>query len=216
MDAVAPAFRLAAGDPAAVLAAAWAAGEVARQHADASEAARRLAPPVVAALRDAGLMRLCVPDAYGGPEVDPMTMVAAVAAVAEADGAAGWCAMIASTTSSMALFLEPDVARVVFGDPRSISGGAFAPNGVGRAVDGGYEVTGRWQWGSGTQHCTWITGGTLTDDGGFHLMFLPAAEVTIHDTWDSGINVAYQDGGVNPGRLAGRVEHHAFAFPKHC
>lgn len=46
-------------------------------------------------------------------------------------------------------------------------------------------MTGRWQWGSGTQHCTWITGGSTTDDGEFHLMFIDAADVTIHDTWYS-------------------------------
>ena len=45
-------------------------------------------------------MRMAVPAAYGGPEADPLTMLTAIETVARADGAAGWCTMIASTTSS--------------------------------------------------------------------------------------------------------------------
>lgn len=154
-----------------------------REHADEGERNRRLPMPVVEALRDAGLLRMCVPAAYGGPEASALTLVRAIEAVSIADGAAGWCTMIASTTSSMSLFMDPDWARRVFGDPLSIGGGVFAPNGKGVAVDGGWRVTGHWQWGSGTQHCNWITGGSATDDGGFHLMFFDATDVEILDTW---------------------------------
>lgn len=155
------------------------------EHADEAEELRRLPAAVAEALRDAGLLRLCVPAAYGGPECDPMTLVRAAAEVARADGAAGWCVMIASTTSSMACFLDPSWARTIYGDPKVVTGGAFAPTGTGRWVDGGYVVNGTWGWGSGTSHCDWIVGGANTDDGGFHLMFAPAAEVELLDTWYS-------------------------------
>ncbi len=61
----------------------------------------------------------------------------------------------------------------------------FAPNGTGRVGDGGVHVTGRWPWGSGTQHCQWILGGTRCDDDTFRLCFFPATDVTFHDTWHS-------------------------------
>lgn len=161
-------------------------GLAAAEAADA-EAGRRLTAPVVAALRDSGLFRMCVPAVYGGPEVDPLTLVEAIETVAAGDGAAGWCTMIASTTSSMSVFLEPGFAQEIFGDPQSISGGVFAPSGTAtaseRAGRRGWEVRGRWQWGSGSQHCTWLLGGCTTDDGEFHLMFMDPAEITIHDTW---------------------------------
>jgi indole-3-acetate monooxygenase len=156
-----------------------------RERADEAEGQRRLTGDVVAALRDADLFRMCVPAAYGGPEVDPLTMMEAIATVAHADGAAGWCSMIASTTSTMSCFLAPDIARKIYEDPMTVTGGAFAPNGVGKRADGGYVVNGRWQWGSGTDHCQWLTTGTLTDDGGFHLFFVPAEQIVFHDTWYS-------------------------------
>jgi alkylation response protein AidB-like acyl-CoA dehydrogenase len=166
-----------------LLAAAEHVHEVVEANADRSEQGRRLAPAVVEALRDAHLFRMCVPAVYGGPEADPLTLVRAIEAVAAADGAAGWCTMIASTTSSMSLFLEPEFARQIFADPRSITGGVFAPNGTAVREADGWRVTGRWQWGSGSQHCTWLTGGCTTDDGQFHLMFMDPADIVIHDTW---------------------------------
>lgn len=153
------------------------------------EAERRLPARVVGALTDAGFMRLCVPRRYGGPEVDPITLVSVIEELARADGAAGWCAMIAATTSSMASFLPESAAREIYADPRVVTGGVFAPNGTGRAItrDGvdGFEVDGRWSWGSGTQHCDWILGGTRCDDDTFRLCWFPRSDITFHDTWFS-------------------------------
>lgn len=158
-------------------------GEVVRAHADEAERLRRLPSATVGALTDAGLLRLCVPEVYGGPELPPARVVEVIEAVAHADGAAGWCTMIASTTSSLAIFLEPGVARELYGDPSVVTGGVFAPNGSGVREDGGFRVTGRWQWGSGTQHCRYVLGGALCDDGTFRLCFTEAENVTFHDTW---------------------------------
>jgi alkylation response protein AidB-like acyl-CoA dehydrogenase len=170
-----------------LLAAARGLAELIEAHADDGERLRRLPLPTVKALADADLMRLCVPAAYGGPEVDPVTMVEVIEAVAQADGAAGWCTMIASTTSSMAAFLPEPAAREIYGDRSAITGGVFAPNGRGvsshRNGVAGFDVSGRWAWGSGTQHCRWVLGGASCDDGTFRLCWMPQSEVTFHDTW---------------------------------
>ena len=161
--------------------------ELIEANADDGERIRRLPLATVKELNDAQLLRMCVPSVYGGPEADPVTMVEAIQAVAHSDGAAGWCTMIASTTSSMASLLPEVAAREIYGDPTSITGGVFAPNGKGAAtsVDGvdGFSVSGRWAWGSGTQHCRWVLGGALCDDGTFRLCWFPQSEVTFHDTW---------------------------------
>jgi indole-3-acetate monooxygenase len=46
---------------------------VIREHHAAAERERRLSPPVVAALHDAGLLRMCTPRSLGGLDVDPLT-----------------------------------------------------------------------------------------------------------------------------------------------
>lgn len=162
---------------------------IASECAAESESGRRLASPVVEALRDTQAFRMFVPKQYNGPEVDPVTALDVVMTLAAGDGAAGWCATIASLTSHGAGTVDPHWASVIFGDRRAITGGAFAPTGtatkVGAETGSGYTVDGRWAWGSGSQNCNWLCGGAIDDEGVFRLMFFPADEVTIHDTWDS-------------------------------
>jgi len=164
------------------MAAADRAAAVAAEHAYEGDEQRRLPAPVVEALKDAGVLRMCVPEAYGGPQVDPPTMLRVIERIARADGAAGWCTMIASTTSLLSHYVEPARAKEIWGPSRNVSGGVFARNGVATKVDGGYRVTGRWLWGSGTQHCDWITGGASGDGYSGSMWFTPD-QVTFHDTW---------------------------------
>lgn len=153
------------------------------------DAQRRLPEPLVSALIDNGLMRLCVPAAYGGPEADPVTLMSVIEELARHDGATAWCAMIASTTSSMAAFLPADSAQEIYEPVDVVTGGVFAPNGTGGAADvrgeDGFEVSGRWAWGSGTQHSDWVLGGARCDDGTFRLCWFRQDEIVFHDTWHS-------------------------------
>jgi indole-3-acetate monooxygenase len=158
-------------------------GELVEAHADKAEHDRRLPKQVVDALRDAQLLRMCVPALYGGPEADPVTMARAIEAVSIADGATGWVTMIASTTSSLSLFLPGEWAEKIYADRLTVTCGVVAPNGTATPTDGGWLIDGRWMWGSGVHHCQWITGGATADDGEHHVMFFEAEDVTIHDTW---------------------------------
>ncbi len=156
-----------------------------RAHADESEGLRHLAPAIVEAFRPTGLFRMAVPRAYGGPEIEPLSMLEVIEEVSRADGAAGWCVNISSTTSSLSGYLKPEWARIVFADPLEAYGGAFAPNGKGRWTGEGWNVDGRWMWGSGTSHCAWINGGVITDKGEMRLMFFERPQVEFLDTWYS-------------------------------
>jgi len=154
-------------------------------NADDAERSRRLPAATVEALVSADLMRMGLATAYGGPEADPLTLLTAIETLSAADGAAGWCSMIASTTSTQSLFMPPETAEEIYGDPRAVTGGAFAPTGTGHVDGDTITVNGRWQWGSGTQHCDWILGGTVCDDDTFRLCWFPVSEVTFNDTWHS-------------------------------
>ena len=165
-----------------------------REHADLIERERRLPGPVVRALTEAGVFRLFIPRALGGAEVDPMTACRVVEAIATADGAAGWCAMIGACYGLFAGLLPEEAAREVYGDPEVVVAGAFRPNGVARVVDGGYRAEGRWPLGSGITHSTWVLGGCRVFDGeaprlaeggrpDVRLLFFPAPEAEIIDTW---------------------------------
>lgn len=166
-------------------------GPLVEERAEAAESLRHLPADLVRALAEPGLFRMCVPRALGGPECDPRTVCRVIEEIASHDGAAGWCVMIASTTSVLAAYLPEPFASEIYADPGAITGGTFAPNGRAVAAGEGHLVSGRWQWGSGSSHCDWLCTGCLADrldDGGgqdFRLMFLPRDDVEIVDTWYS-------------------------------
>src|SRR6185295_2548295 len=56
-----------------------------REHADASERARRVAPAVIDALRESNVFDLMVPRSLGGLEADPATLVRVIEDVSIAD-----------------------------------------------------------------------------------------------------------------------------------
>lgn len=166
-----------------------------RDRSEEIEAARRLPDDVADAIRDEALFRSWVPAAYGGPEHSAMAGLEQIAAVAEADGAAGWCVMIAQTTSLWSYTLPPEWGRKIFGPADAVAGGWAYP--AGRAVPlpgGGLRVTGRWSWGSGIHHCTTVGGGVVLVDAdgvprpradglAVTVAFFDLEDVEIHDTW---------------------------------
>ena len=164
--------------------------------ADEIEAGRRLPADLAQKLAAAGLFRIAQPRAYGGTECHPGDIVRVIEETSRADGSVGWCVMIGAVTATLAALLPERWAREIYGsNPLVITGGAVAPSGKAVPIPGGYRVTGRWQWGSGTQNCRWICGGSLVIDGGkprlldsgdpeLHLMVFEASQVEILDTWN--------------------------------
>jgi alkylation response protein AidB-like acyl-CoA dehydrogenase len=150
---------------------------------------RTLPRDVVDELAHAGLFKLYVPARYGGAEVSAADGLAVMEEVAAHDGSTGWCVMIAMTTGLIGGFLPPEHATAIYGLDGAITGGFAAPMGRGRRTDGGIEVNGRWQWGSGIQHCTTIGGGCVVHSGAdderpsAKFVLFDRDDVEILDTW---------------------------------
>jgi alkylation response protein AidB-like acyl-CoA dehydrogenase len=126
--------------------------------ADEIERLRQLPERVFAPLAEAGLFHMMVPRSIGGGEVDPMTYVQALEAIAQADASTAWSMGQNSGCAMSSAYLEPAVAREVFSPPHGIlAWGPFAPaSGRAVVVKGGYKVTGRWSFASGSRHATWL------------------------------------------------------------
>ena len=127
------------------------------EHAPLSEKLGRLDAPTFEALRSTRLLPLACPCELGGLEVDPVTLLEVLEALARIDASASWGLGILAGTSLMAgAFLPAACARRLFAKGVPPMAGMVAPNGKAEPAAGGYRVKGRWAFGSGIHHADWV------------------------------------------------------------
>jgi alkylation response protein AidB-like acyl-CoA dehydrogenase len=166
------------------------------EHADGAEEARSPSPAVVAAMADAGLFRLGTPAVYGGAQTDPLTIIAVLEAVAEADGATAWTLMVGLEAGLIIAAMEPSAASALTErHPGLVMCGSFAPAGRAMPGDGGLAVSGRWPYASGCTVADYFCGGCLVVDGDgrpvraaddapiVRQVIVPRADYVVDDTW---------------------------------
>jgi alkylation response protein AidB-like acyl-CoA dehydrogenase len=167
-----------------------------REHAQAVEEGR-IPPALVAALYDSGVFRAMLPREVGGLEAEPAAWLAMVEDLTRISASVGWLAFIQSGVGLT--FLDPER----FERFRERAGGrlilAMSLGRIGgQAVraDGGYRITGRWPFASGSPFATWLggmsavcgsDGSPLADASGQPQRLLaiwPADQARLIDTWD--------------------------------
>ena len=179
--------------PTDMLAAAKGLGPTIREYADETERIRQCPPALVDILHEHRMFDMIIPKRYGGLEDTIPNMVRVLEELAIHDGSTSWVVGIGNGTSIISAFMPEQTARTMF-VPRAVAGGAQAPFGRGTPVDGGYRVTGRWPFGSGSTHCSIIVGGTIIFDGDaprmlpggfpdYRTAVFPVEDVEIIDTW---------------------------------
>jgi len=156
---------------------------------DEIEKERRVPPRLVAKLLDSGIWRMPFPP-Y---EADMITRFEVIEIISAADGSAGWCTMLAGGHGGGPLG-SSGLPQELVADPHGVMAGAVRPSGRATPCDGGYRVTGRWPFMSGSDHATWFSGACVVYDGdapridenGRRVIvscFFPREEAEIIDTW---------------------------------
>jgi indole-3-acetate monooxygenase len=163
-----------------------------RKSAEESERLRHLAPDAVDALVSERLFHLFVPKAHGGHEASMRDALAVIEEIAAADGTAGWCLLKGASSNMMVGYLAPDVAAALLPDASSVLAGNFNPGrGVAMPTDGGYLVSGRWDWATGVHHATGFMAGALVRSEQSDTpprpiaAVIPRTALTLVDTWNS-------------------------------
>lgn len=154
-----------------------------RSRRDEIESARRVPADIASDLAKAGFYRMLVPRSLGGEEVDPRVFVEVLETLASGDSAVAWCTMTGATTGIVTAYLGDDAASEIWADSGATLAGVFAPTGKSTPVDGGYRLSGRWPFASGSENATWRMGGAIID-GAVHACFFGADESSIVDTWN--------------------------------
>ncbi len=188
-----PAGQAFADDP-PVLHAALKLGPQIQAASDEMERIRRIPPEIAQAMKDAGVFGMVLPRSWGAPELDPLTQIRVIEALAIVEGSVGWCAMIGCDSGYITAFLEEDVAREMYRDIWVSTAATATATGRATPMRGGYRINGRFPFASGCQHSEWVWVGCNVVENGTQRVnakgipetrtcFLKLAECEILDTW---------------------------------
>lgn len=154
----------------------------------ASDDARRLSDRTVEILREIGVMKILQPASWGGFEADPRVFNEACRRLGQIAPVAGWVlGVIGVHHWNMALY-DHDAQAAVWGeDPETWVSASYGPAGRAVPVEGGFELTGRWGFSSGSDHCRWaFVGGMSEEDGQMvyrHYLVERDVEYRVEDVW---------------------------------
>ena len=130
---------------------------VIREHNQEAERERCLSPPVLAALQDAGLLRMCTPRSLGGLEADPLTRALVIEEISGHDSAAGWTLANPLDWAYLCARLPDQGAEEIYGRGANVVIAAqFGRPMQATPVEGGYRITGRAPFVSNCHDANWI------------------------------------------------------------
>ena len=144
-------------------------------------------------IADRGFFRLLLPKSLGGAEMAHPDFLEIVGAFAEADASAGWCVNQNNVFSTNAVRVPPETAAEIWTVQRNVvTNGPPSADSRADAVDGGYRLSGRWNFSSGFPHATWLAALTPVYRPGesepfeTRTMLLPKERAKMIDVWRVG------------------------------
>ena len=124
---------------------------------DRIEEERRIPPDVSNEIADRGFFRLLLPRSLGGEEMEHPDFLKVVRVFAEADASVAWCINQNNVFSTNAVRVPEETAREIWTVQRNVvTNGPPMPETRADVVEGGYRLSGRWNFSSGIPHATWV------------------------------------------------------------
>lgn len=149
-------------------------------------------PETIAAMKKARLFRAFQPKRWGGLELDPRDAYAIQTVFARTCVSTAWIHGVLSVQSFMLGRMDTLAQSDVWAnDPDALVCSSFMPTGRVTPVEGGYRISGRYGFSSGSSHAQWaIVGGMVPPDDArpvpqMRLFLLPMRDVQIDRVWDT-------------------------------
>ncbi|MEQ9450119.1 MAG: hypothetical protein RJQ07_00925 [Pseudomonadales bacterium] len=160
-----------------------------REHAAEAERQRKPVDKVMHAIEATGAYRWFVPKRYGGHEFSLSGFMEVGVALGEACVSHAWVTTFCMEHNWLLSLYDAPAQEDIFGShPYIIAPGSLAPNGKAEPVDGGWRITGRWQWGTGVMHADWAMVGAMVqlpeaENPTLGMFVLPIDDIEVLDTW---------------------------------
>lgn len=153
---------------------------------------QRVPDETVQEMREAGFFKILQPERWGGYAMDPQVFYAVGLEVARFCPSSAWIlGVIAVHNWQLALF-DDQAAQDVWGDdPSVLISSSYAPVGKVEVVDGGFRLSGRWSFSSGSEHCKWAFLGAVVptpeapfDMANYRTFLVPIEDYEIVHNWE--------------------------------
>jgi 3-hydroxy-9,10-secoandrosta-1,3,5(10)-triene-9,17-dione monooxygenase len=154
-----------------------------RERALRTDAERKVPPESIAEMRAAGLLEVLLPQALGGSEVDFSVFSNITRLLATGCGSTAWVYAILAETAWIAALFPQKAQEEAFEDRSALFCASVIPYGKVRAVDGGYRLSGRWQYLSGSDYATWAVLHASTETGPSIGTLVRRSELRMVDDW---------------------------------
>jgi 3-hydroxy-9,10-secoandrosta-1,3,5(10)-triene-9,17-dione monooxygenase len=155
-----------------------------RERAPLAEELRRIPDATVDDLLSAELVRIGNPDRYGGLGVDYNVMFDVAAELGRACPSTAWCYAIWTSHNWLVGQWPLEAQEEYFASgPDTLSSSSFGPDGATtRIAEGGFRLSGRWEFSSGCDAASWAMLGVPGPAGAMRVL-VPRADFQIVDTW---------------------------------
>jgi 3-hydroxy-9,10-secoandrosta-1,3,5(10)-triene-9,17-dione monooxygenase len=172
--------------------AARAMGPALRMRAAKAKAESRVPDETVQEFHDAGFFKILQPEQWGGFAMDPQVFYAVGLEVAKHCPSSAWILGVIAVHNWQLAVFDDQAAQDVWGDdPSVLISSSYAPVGKVKVVDGGFRLSGRWSFSSGSEHCKWAFLGAVVptpeapfDMANYRTFLLPIEDYEIVHNWD--------------------------------
>jgi len=158
------------------------------ERAEKAAELRRLPDETIQDFKDLGFFKIVQPKRWGGYEMDPIVFYKVIGILGEACMTSAWVfAIIGVHNWQISVFDEQAQKDVWDKDSSVLISSSYAPKGIATKEEGGFRVSGEWDWSSGSDHCDWFFGGAILDPSkgmdSFATLLIPRDDYEIIDNW---------------------------------
>lgn len=163
--------------------------------ADRIDHEREIPSELTNEIADKGLFRMLVPRSLGGGELDFLDYLRIIEVFAEVDASTAWCINQNNVFATNSARMPEQTAREIWSDQRAVvTNGPPATSVEAIPVDGGYQLTGRWNFSTGIRHATWVAAITpirytdhneenSVEEEEVRVLLMPKKDVNLIDNW---------------------------------